>query len=401
MGWYSKLLKKVAHFQVEHPILALLLILSLTLAVYGGVSQVRTVASMEQMMPPTIGEIKATNDLRDAYLGQDMIAIVLTLDKSSTDPNSVMDIRDYRVYDYIRNVELALDQELDVRDTYSLRTILGDLNEEEYQEAIRNPELKDYLQNYLNSDFSTTLIIATTDVAADDPRMNLLADRITETIHSIGRPQGVALELTGTPVIQQTLGRLIAKDRTSTQWISTLLVLLITMLIFRSFTSAIVPIIVVTISVNWLYGTMGYTNLPISTLAGGVAAMVIGIGIDYAIHLMNKFKYERKKGMSIKESVEAAVVDTGTALTATSVTTMAAFLAFLVGAMPEMGRFGKLMAIGVAYSLMFTILTLPSLLIIEERILYWIKKKVHFGLEEEFKLVKETKSISKKRKVKK
>jgi hypothetical protein len=403
MGIYNRLLRKVAHFQVEHPILTILFILALTIAIFGGVSQVKTVASLEQMMPKSIGEIEGINTLRDNYLGQDMIAVVLTLDKQSTDPNGVMDIRDKRVYDYILHLEAALKDQLDIREVYSLATIAQqqfnttEITQEQYEQFLRNPASQTYLRSYLNDDYSTTLIIATTDVSANDPRMTLLAERMVHNIESIGRPPGVRLELTGTPIIQQKLADLINQDRVNTSWISTLLVLIITMIMFRSFTTAIVPIVVVTISVNWLYGTMGYAGLPISTLAGGVAAMVIGIGIDYAIHLMNKFKYERKKGMDVKQSVEAAVVDTGTALTATSVTTMAAFLAFLVGQMPEMGRFGKLMAIGVAYSLIFTILALPALLIIEEKILAWIKKRGHFGIEGEYHLVDEKECQSPKR----
>ena len=114
---------------------------------------------------------------------------------------------------------------------------------------------------------------------------------------------------------------------------------------------------------------MGYNDLPISTLAGGVAAMVIGIGIDYAIHIMNKFKFERKKGLPIEEAVESALLNTGTALTATSLTTMAAFLAFIIGQMPEMARFGILMFIGVSYAFVFSIFGLPAFLILEEKII--------------------------------
>ena len=160
------------------------------------------------------------------------------------------------------------------------------------------------------------------------------------------------------------------------------------MIIFGTFTSAIVPILVVTVSVNWLYGTMGYTGLPISTLAGGVAAMVVGIGIDFAIHIMNKFKYERKKGYDLKKSIELAVVETGTALTATSATTIAAFLAFLSGAMPEMGRFGILMAIGIIYSLIFSLAGLPALLVLEEKGIDYLKRKMKFGVEGELHLEK-------------
>ncbi len=389
-GLYHLFLRKVAHFQVEYPILTIFLLSALTLIIFGGVSQVKTVASLEQMMPKDVEEIKAFNTLRDNNLGQDIIAIVLEVDRDSTDPEGVFDVREKRVYDYVKYIKRIIMEEPDILETYAYSDVVSMLPEEvtdkNYDEIINSYEIKKYLKNYINSDYTTTIIIATTDVSADDPRMNLLSSKIKSLVESAGHPPGLKVKFTGTPVIQQKLGELISNDRQNTQWISTLFVFLITMFIFGTFTSALVPIIVVTISVNWLYGTMGYTNLPISTLAGGVAAMVIGIGIDFAIHVMNKFKYERKKGLSVKESVEAAVVDTGTALTATSATTIAAFLAFLSGAMPEMGRFGILMAIGITYSLIFTLFGLPALLIIEERIIYWLKEKLKFGIEGELTL---------------
>jgi hypothetical protein len=260
------------------------------------------------------------------------------------------------------------------------------LTDAAYQQLIDHPDLEHDLHNYINQDYSTTIILATTDVSADDPRMSLLSSQIRDLVERSGHPPGVKISYTGTPIIQQQLGELIAQDRQNTQWISTLLVFIITLITFGTLTSAFIPIIVVTISVNWLYGTMGYTNLPISTLAGGVAAMVIGIGIDFAIHIMNKFKYERKKGYTIRHAGEMAIVDTGTALTATSITTIAAFLAFLSGQMPEMGRFGILMAIGIAYSLTFSLFGLPSLLILEEKLICWIRDKIHFGIEGEYHL---------------
>ncbi len=389
---YHAILRKLAHFQVEHPVMTVVLIAMFTIAIYGGVSKVRTVASLEQMMPKDIEEIKAFNTLRDNYLGQDIIAVVLSVDPSST--NGIVDIRDKRVYDYVSYVEEEISGEPDVLETYSFADVLqstGEVNDKNYEQLMKDENVKKYLSNYINEDSSVTIILATTDVSADDPRMNLLSTKVKQIVDDAGHPPGIDIKFTGTPIIQQRLGELIAGDRQNTQWISTIFVFLITMMIFGTFTSALVPIIIVTISVNWLYGTMGYTNLPISTLAGGVAAMVIGIGIDFAIHIMNKFKYERKKGLSIRKSVEQSVVETGTALTATSLTTIAAFLAFLVGQMPEMGRFGILMAIGISYSLLFSLFGLPALLILEERLIYHIRKRMKFGVEGEFRLETDSK----------
>jgi hypothetical protein len=70
---------------------------------------------------------------------------------------------------------------------------------------------------------------------------------------------------------------------------------------------------------------------------------------------------------------------------------MAAFLAFMVGVMPEMGRFGILMAIGIFYSLVFSIFGLPALLVIEEKIIYYFKSRLNFGIEGELHLEKNKK----------
>ncbi|MCB9359573.1 MMPL family transporter [Candidatus Woesearchaeota archaeon] len=385
MNLYIKLLKKIAHIQVEHPYLTVLFIVMLSLAIYGGVSSVRTVASLEQMMPKDIEEIKAFNTLRDNAMGQDTIGIILQIDRDADVGN--IDITSYDIYRYVLDVEEVLRSKSDIIEVYSPASILGDIDERSYSDSMDAINLDDsLLSSYINKDRTTLVIIATTDVSASDERMQLLATSVKESIKSLGSPSGVKILYTGTPIIQQRLGELISADRSNTQWISTLLVFIITMIIFGTFSSAVVPIIVVTISVNWLYGTMGYTGLPISTLAGGVAAMVIGIGIDFAIHIMNKFKYERKKGMSIKHGIEQAVVDTGVALTATSITTIAAFLAFLAGVMPEMGRFGILMAIGITYSLLFSLFGLPALLVIEEDFIKLITRKAHFGVEGEYML---------------
>ena len=407
---YKDLLKKLAHFQVEHPYLTILIIAIFTVIVFGGVSKVKTVASLEQMMPTSISEINSFNNLRDFGLGQDMIAIVLEVNSTSSDPLGVQDITDKRVFDYIQHIDYSLTRTPDVLQTYSLLNVFeyalqkqgitfenqgtNILDKNLYQAILNNNDLllQKQIKNYVNDDKTITFIIINTDVSANDPRMNSLATKIKSLVESSGHPPGVQISLTGTPIIQQKLGQLIAKDRLVTQRISTILVFLITMILFGTFTSAIVPIIVVTISVNWLYGIMGYTNLPISTLAGGVAAMVIGIGIDYAIHLMNRFKNERKSGKTVKKAIEIAVQNTGTALTGAAIATILAFLAFLLGSMPEMNRFGLLMSIGVGASFLLSLFGLPALLVIEEKIIHLITKRLKFGPEGDLVLYEEGES---------
>lgn len=383
---YKRILKRIAHLQVQHPYLTVLIVLAITLLLAGGTGQVRTVAALENMMPAEMEEIAAFAALRDAGRGQEMIAIVIERNPESTIAKP--DILDWQTYEYIKLVSDTLAAEQDVLAVYSLSSALEmqtgeELEEQAFTEMAKKSPLID---EYVNDARTNTLIIATTDVSANDARMTQLAQRIHADMESLGHPPGLRYALTGTPIIQQELGELIAKDRRNTQLLSTALVFIIVAILFGTLTSALVPIIVVSLAVTWLYGTMGYVGLPISTLAGGVAAMVIGIGIDYAIHLMNRFKYERKRGCSVGSAIEQAVADTGLATTGASITTLLAFLAFLTGAMPEMHRFGLLMAIGVGYSFLLTILALPALLILEERAFYWLRGHLHFGPEGQYYL---------------
>ena len=382
MSVYKKILKKIAHFQTHHPYFTILVLVALTILISTGMPNVKTVASLEKMMPEDMEEIKYFNILRDNFLGKDMIGIVIDVDMESQNEKGVFSVKDKRVLEYIENLKEQIGQEDDVIETFGVTNILRDINnnelpdEETFNSLLKDKKTAALISNYINDDFSTTYIIANTDVGTDDLRLNNLAEAIYDDINDAGRPAGIKVRVTGIPIIQQELSRMIKHDRISTMWISALLVFIIILLLYRNFFSSLLPVIVVVTSVTWLYGTMGYFNLGISTLAGGVAAIVMGIGIDYAIHLMNRYKYERKHGKKIIEATEEAVVSTGAALIATALTTLAAFFAFLFGKMPEMGRFGTLMIIGIAYALFFTIIGLPALLVIEEKLVVFYRKKI-------------------------
>ena len=387
MGLYKKILRRIVHFQTRNPFAVILVILALTVFIVGGIPYVRTVASLEKMMPEDMEEIKYFNVLRDNFLGKDMIGIVIDVDMESQNEKGIFSVKDKRVLEYIENLKEQISEEDDVIDAFAVTDVLKKINnnklpnEQEFDSLLKNKETANLLRNYINDDFSTAYIIVNTDVGRDDRRLNNLAEAIKNDIEDAGRPPGISIRLAGVPLIQQELSRMIKSSMLNSLWSSILIVFLITFLLYRSFVSSLLPLIVVLVSVTWLYGTMGYFNLGISTLAGGVAAIVIGVGIDYAIHLMNRYKYERKQGKKIEEAVEEAVVSTGTALIATAGTTLAAFFAFLFGAMPEMGRFGTLMIIGISYSLVFTIMGLPAMLVAEEKLVANYKNKKHYKVK--------------------
>jgi uncharacterized protein len=383
---YKELLRRVASIQVRHPFITLLSIAAITLMLIGGIRQVRTVASLEKMMPSRIDEIKAFNDLRDQSLGQDMLGIVLEEDKDSTiAPHG--DILSYENYLYVRSLKAALSGEDNILYVYAFSDVIDyhgqPADRAAYERILQREDTQSMMSRFVDYGHTSTVIMLSTDVSADDTRMRLLALKLEQDIESAGRPAGTKIAVTGTPVIQQRLGEVIEHDRETTERISALFVFIAVAIVFGSLVAAFVPMVSIVLSIIWLYGTMGYLDLPISTLAGGVAAMVIGIGVDYSVHLRNKYEYERKKGGSLRYAVEETMANTGYVLTHVTVVTGLAFLAFMLGDMPEMGRFGLLMGIGVTLAFILSVIGLPALFIAEERIISWVKERMKFGVEKE------------------
>jgi hypothetical protein len=396
---YKDFLRAIAHLQVRHPFLTLALLLVVTVFLLGGVAQVKTVASLEKMMPTDIEEIEAFNTLRDQHLGQDMLGIVIAMDPDATiAPEG--DILDHRYYLYARELTAIVAREDAVVGTYSFPMIIDaiaarrgiatseavPLSQEAYADIARDPRVQEQLGRFVGNDRTNTIIMISTDVSADDLAMQLLAKRLKADMESAGRPAATTIRITGTPVIQQRLGEIIEHDRALTERLSALFVFILVAIVFGSIIAAFVPMASILLSIVWLYGMMGYLGLPISTLAGGVAAMVIGIGVDFSIHLRNKFEYERKKGESLEYAVEETMANTGYVLTIVTIVTAIAFLTFLLGQMPEMGRFGLLMSMGVTLAFILSVVGLPALFIVEEKLIYWAKSRMRFGVEGELAL---------------
>lgn len=341
------LLERLTTVQEDHAAEVVLFFLFLTLAMIPGMARVDTIVALENMMPSSSAPVEGVNDLRAEGIGKDSIAIQVTAGISD---EGVQSVTSNRSLQYIQSLSHDVS---DINDVTSVYTPMKQ-------------------QDLVDERKQTAVIIAYTYVGDSGPEMERIFKEIEEKA-KYDRPEGIETRISGVPAVQQRLSSMVERDKNVTTAISLLLVFLITFGLFQgSLTSSIMPLIVVALSVVWLYGTMGYLGIPLSTLAGSVAALVIGIGIDYSVHILNTYRFHRREN-TVEEALSEAVGETGVAIIATSITTISAFMAFLTGKMPEMHRFGLIMSIGIAYALLFSFFLLPSVFVLEEKIM----RKIH------------------------
>ena len=104
--------------------------------------------------------------------------------------------------------------------------------------------------------------------------------------------------------------------------------------------------------------SVGYLNM----ISVAFAVLFIGLGIDYAVHVVLRFAEHRAKGESGSDAAVNAVRKTGPALALCTVTTALAFLAFTPTDFVGMAQLGIIAAGGLVIAFVASITLVPAIL---------------------------------------
>jgi predicted RND superfamily exporter protein len=137
----------------------------------------------------------------------------------------------------------------------------------------------------------------------------------------------------------------------------------------RAVLIVLLPVIVsavVTISIGVaIFGTF---NL-VTTF---IFAILLGLGIDFAIHCLSRYTFERRRGEGPVEALQLALGSTGIALFAGALTTAGVFFILYLGRFRGFSQFGVVAGIGVLLALLATFTLVPALVSAAERV--WPQK---------------------------
>jgi len=107
---------------------------------------------------------------------------------------------------------------------------------------------------------------------------------------------------------------------------------------------------------------------PLDLMTVMVAALVIGAGIDFGIHITHRFREEwHQGGIPLDEALKNTVLHVGRALVAAALTTCGVFAVIGFSKMGMMQRFGWATTVGLLGALFGAELVLPSVLAIVSR----------------------------------
>ncbi len=116
-----------------------------------------------------------------------------------------------------------------------------------------------------------------------------------------------------------------------------------------------------------LFGFMALVGIPFGPVTATLAAVVIGVGVDYTIHVAHRFADFRREGLPIDDAMAATLSTTGSALVTSALTTAAGFAILMASSLIPFRQFGVLTLVAVVGSALVSVLLLPSVLTVWAR----------------------------------
>ena len=149
--------------------------------------------------------------------------------------------------------------------------------------------------------------------------------------------------------------------------LSLILIIILLTIMFRQISIGLIGAIPISITALLSFGIMGLLGIPLSTTTALLASIAIGIGIDYAVHFIERYKINLKKYSSKFEVAVHTINHSGRAIFFNAIVVIAGFLVLTFSAFPPNRALGAL----VSFNMFTSFLGTMTIMLI---LLYWKKK---------------------------
>ena len=199
-------------------------------------------------------------------------------------------------------------------------------------------------------------------------RMKVLKDELRLKIDQIFNPEKYKVILTGTSVIFLEGTTYLVKNLFISLLLAILLISIFMAWMFNSFRMVVVSLIPNLIPLLITASIMGYFGISIKPSTILVFSIAFGISVDDTIHFLAKYRQELKyRNNNIKESVVAAIKETGISMFYTSIVLFFGFFIFIASQFGGTLALGLLVSITLLIALLSNLIVLPAMLLSLEK----------------------------------
>lgn len=217
------------------------------------------------------------------------------------------------------------------------------------------PELLDEVVNYDYSQTNITFAI-NTDHTQD---LQAIIDQTRDWAGREFADLDVEVNFAGSANNSYIWADMLIKSQLLSIVLSKVGILLMAMLLFRSFTAGLITVIPITITTVLVAGAAGWFGIPMDVSTVLAAGVAIGVGVDYTVHYISRYALERHHGRDEKEAVFATMRSVGKPIVFNAVVVTAGFLILGLSQFPPHIKLGYFVSSYMVGACVVALVVLP------------------------------------------
>jgi len=177
-------------------------------------------------------------------------------------------------------------------------------------------------------------------------------------------PPDVQVTIGGTTMVESSLNDLVVQSQIISMLFSIICVFIIITASNKSLIAGLIGITPLSISILLNFAVMGFTGIKLNLGTSMVAAVSVGIGIDYTIHCLESFKREYAAAGGKGDFLKRVFFSSGKAIIINAVSVGAGFAVLLLSRFVMLGDLGLLIAFTMFSSAFVSLTVLPAMLLV-------------------------------------
>jgi predicted RND superfamily exporter protein len=192
----------------------------------------------------------------------------------------------------------------------------------------------------------------------------IVLEQVVERIQNMTKDDPDVLLVGGFGVVLSDLAKAVVNGQILSLFLATGVVALLLSFLFRSPIAGIVGAIPLALSILILFGLMGVFNIELNIATAMLSSIMIGVGVDYTIHFLWRYREERANGLAYAAAVQKTLTTTGRGIIFNAFSVIVGFAALLFSSFLPVQFFGFLVVISILACLIGALVLIPALCIV-------------------------------------
>ena len=168
---------------------------------------------------------------------------------------------------------------------------------------------------------------------------------------------------TGISAITREFNHIVIVGQISSFVLALILVIFVTMPIFKSVKLGLFSILPLFIPILINFGLMGFAGIPLNAATAMIASISVGVGIDYSIHFLSRYRHELGICGDTDQAVTTAINTSGRAIMYNALAVAAGFIVLVLSNFVPVVQSGYLTALVMITSSTAALTVLPAFIV--------------------------------------